>query len=112
MHSGLDTLAYIAYALASAVVVYFALMRLGHRYLAGACMVIMFVLKFAAIHYLDLEGPGEPSTYRASGEVLPAWLAWLGVFNQFGAWGAFGAALSLARRKTAKASADTPASDA
>lgn len=92
-----DTLAYIAVAAASMLAVYFLLVRLGIRWVAWTCFVVMFALKFVAIALLDVEPFGEPSTYR-DGTLLPAWLLGLALFNQYGAWGAFGAMLQLRRR--------------
>ena len=93
----MDTLAYLAVAVASMLAAYFLLVRLGHRGLAMACFVVMFALKFVVIFHLDVEPFGEPSTYR-DGALLPAWLLGLALFNQYGAWGAFGAWLQLRQR--------------
>jgi hypothetical protein len=89
--------AYVLFALASALSVYFLLKHVGRPWLAGATTVVMFALKFAAIWGLDVEPFGEVSTYR-DGTELPAWLLGLSVFNQYGAWGALGAVLALNRR--------------
>ena len=104
-----NTLAYIAIAVAAMLAVYFLLVRLGNRAVALACAVVMWLLKFAAIAWLDVEPFGEPSTYR-DGTLLPAWLLGLAWFNQYGAWGALGAGLHLQRRqREARAGVATPA---
>jgi hypothetical protein len=102
----MHTLAFLAYALACLLAVYWLLVRLGNRWVAGACVVAMFALRFATIYWLDVEPFGEASTYR-DGSALPAWLLFAAVFNQFGAWGALGAVLKLQQRQR-EARAITP----
>ena len=102
-----NTLAYIAVALASMLAVYFLLVRLGIRWVAVACSIVMLTLKFVAIVFLDVEPFGVASTYR-DGTLLPAWLFGLALFNQYGAWGALGAMLQLRRHRALRPGVATP----
>jgi hypothetical protein len=109
----MDTPVFAAVAVTAFLVAYMVPVRVANLRLAQSLAVALWAIKLASLWWVDLEPPGQVSSFRSDGAPLPVWMVIGVLFARFGAWGALSAVLRLRTKArpggTAVSQIDRPA---